>query len=162
MHTHLLSLSHTHISHGTRMKESRCTYDWVMATSVSESCRICPLTHPHTLALSHVRMSYTWMTYGTHMNESRAHVWIRHGRRMNGSCQANQWVMAPMSHVARMSHFTHPHLLITTGARPHQSSPLSFAEHSLLYRALLQKRPVILRSLRIVVTWSHIHVSWRT
>ena len=35
---------------------------------------------------------------------------------------------------------------------------VSFAEHSLFYRALLQKRPIILRSLLIVATpYVHLH-----
>ena len=39
---------------------------------------------------------------------------------------------------------------------------VSFAEYSLFYRALLQKRPIILRSLLIVATpYALLHPGWR-
>jgi len=94
-------------------------------------------------------------------------IWMSHGTHMKESCHTYEWVMAQLW----MSHVTHMGWLRLVGSL---KLYVSFAEYCLFYRALLQKRPIILRSLLIEATpyqWdigtiqscvTHTHKSWRT
>jgi len=144
-------------------------------THMNESC------HTHEWVLSNVWMSHIWMSHVTHMNEccqtydqGMSHVWMSHVTHMHESYHTYEWVTSHMwimtsltcmawsvhvtSHVTHMNdvhrHVTHInniHMgwLRLVGSLKWQ---VSFAEYCLFYRALLQKRPIILRSLLIVAT----------
>ena len=91
-------------------------------------------------------MSHIWMSHVTHMNESChthewvvSHTWMSRATHMNESCHTHEYVMSEtgMGWLRLVGSF---------------KSHVSFAEYSLFYRALLQKRPIIWRSLLIVAT----------
>jgi len=104
--------------------------------------------------MAHIRSSHAKrmneMKYGTaHIWKSSecvvAHVWIRRGTHLNASWHIYECVMA---HVC-ISRGTPMGWLRLVSSLKLQ---VSFAEYSLFYRALLQKRPIILRSLLIAAT----------
>ena len=110
------------------------------------------------------------MRHITHMNTSchtyevvMSHVRMRHVTRTNESCHIYEWVTSHMwmSHVTHMNESCHSNIALdwlcglnVGWLRLVGSSKLqvSSAENSLFYRALLQKRPIMLRSLLIVAT----------
>jgi len=127
-------VSHMWMSCVSHMNESCLTYQWV--------CPTCGWV-----------VSHIWMSHVSHMNALcltyewlASHIWMSDVSHMNESCLTYEWVMSHiwMSHV---SHMTHPcrftrasrYALRLVGSL---KSEVSFAEYSLFYRALLQKRPV--------------------
>jgi len=119
-------MSHVWMGYTTRMNELCHAYEWVM--------------------------SHTCTSQVTHENESRytyeevmSHIWMSHVTYMNESCHTYDWVLQPL--LGNLSHGMG--WLRLVGSLKLQ---VSFAEYRLFYWALLQKRPIILRSLLIVAT----------
>jgi len=98
-HTYEWVMSHIWMSAGSRMNESRHTkqaaclecmrrkrrYEWVM---------------PHMQIYNESQHTYEWVT---------AHVWIRHGTRMNTSRYTYEWVMSHMTgSIPRVHVLQHP------------------------------------------------------
>jgi len=134
--------------------------------------RMSPVTHTHMNESCHTYKTpqRPWMSNVTHtyINKSchtctyewvmlHIYVWMSHvaHTHMNESCHTYEWVVshtyiAIMSclHIW-MSHVTHVRRLRLVGSL---KLDVSLAEHSPFYKALLQKRPIILRSLLIVAT----------
>jgi len=135
--------SHIWNSHVAHMTESDCTEGWVMShiwmSHINESC----CTHEH--GTSHI-----WTSHVAHMNESRR-TYERVRLRVGMShVTCDMWhVTCDMSHVTWLTHMDDTGWLRLVGSLKLQ---VSFAEYSLFYRALLQKRPIILRSLLIVAS----------
>jgi len=116
-------------------------------THMNKSC------HTYEWVMTHMNASCLWVEWGTSRiwtSESRdewviIHMRIRHVAYPNEPC--HRYGVAPISRLLKLQ--------------------VSVAEYSLFYRALLQKRPIILRSLLIVATlyeWivSHIWTSHDT
>jgi len=127
--------SHMYESCLTQM--SRVTSEWVMSP-IDESCQI-------------------WMSHVSHK-------WVM--SQMNTSCHTYAGLWELVTHVGVMSHTNEScHIYLTQMSRVTYKCIMgwlrlvgslklcvSFAEYSFFYRALLQKRPMILRSLLILAT----------
>jgi len=133
-HTCGWGLSHIRMSHVTH--ERVVPHMWMRhCTCLNEAC------HTYEYVMSHIRMRHV-----THINEScrsyeyvMPHIWIRLITHTNEACHTHEWVIS----VKSISHATHMGWLRLVGSL---KSYVSFAEYHLFYRALLQKRPTILRS----------------
>jgi len=129
------------VSHVTHMSESCHTYEWVMShiwvshvTHMSESCH----TYEWVMSLHCYTIPLTASTV-THL-------------LANESCHTYEWVMSHVTHLFAneschtyeriMSHVTHLFAL------QHRLSRMVW-QYSLFYRALLHKRPIIWRGLRL-------------
>jgi len=121
--TYVWVMSHTNESSHCWM--GHVTYESV-TWHMSESCHIC---------MSHV--TYEWAMW--HMNKS-CHIWMSH---VTYEWVTYGWVMSHDSTYVWYRVATISRLL---------NKKVSFAEYSLFYRALLQKRPMFLGSLLIVAT----------
>jgi len=149
------------------MNESCHTYEWVMS-------------HIWMSRVTHTNKAYRtygwgtsqmWMKHVAHMDESRhayewvmTHIWRRHVTHMNDPCHTYEWVMSYiwMSHVTfggGMSHVWMRHVtnikesimrwLRLVGSR---KTYVSFAKEPYDRDDILQKRPIILRSLLLEAT----------
>jgi len=156
-HTWVWVMSHTN--------ESYHTYEWVMRL-VNVSCH---KKNKIQTSLCHSYMSHItydiWVCVMSHMNESyQAHEWVmrrvthmnvsRHKYTRvllfsNESYHIHEWAMSRM-HSSRMGW-----LRLVASLK----LQVSFAEYHLFYRALLQKRPIIVRSLQVVATLYHTNSS---
>jgi len=143
------------MSRVTQMNWSRHTHEWVMSH----------IWMRHVSCVSHIRHTHKW---------GMSHMWIKHitqtttrriHARMNESCHSYEWVTSHiwMGRVRLTSHIWISHVThITTCCNHARMGWLrsvgsikwqgSFAEYRLLYRALLQKRPIILSILLSVAT----------
>jgi len=149
VHTRMSHVTHTH------MNESCHTYthEWVMSrihiwmshatrTHTNESCH----AYTYEWVTSHV---HVWMSHVTHahMNES-CHTYEcvthTHWNRTWTGMHAAPWRAAPCAMYCIPS-------LVTRWVGS-WNLKVSSVEYSLFYRALLQKRPVLLRSLLVVAT----------
>jgi len=126
-----------HASHRCVINHSHVTYERIMS-HMNESCHIQMCRGMHERVMSHMNHScQTWMSHLTyewvmsHMNES-CHIWMSHVTYETMTC--HEWTMG---------------WLRLVGSSKLQ---VSIAEYSLFHRALLQKRPIMLRSLRLVAT----------
>ena len=167
------------MSHGTHMNESwhtyeytwyrfplhTCTptpYEWVMSHMwMSPLMRMkvsCHLTYMNGSCHTCERvLSYICISHVIQMNES-CHTHVTH---TNESCPSHERVMSPLRirHITlftcapwliHMCTMTHSHVRIRHITRANMFE-VSFAEYSLFYRALFKKRPMIWRSLLIVI-----------
>ena len=135
------------------------TNDWVLwhiwkSRYIRHTLRSCILWYEALCHTCEWVMSHIWMSHVTHMNESCytcesviSHMWMSHVTHVNESCHTCEWVMSHMW----MSHVNEWHIWKSRDTRHTlrscteciMKSQVSFAEYSLLYRALLQKRPRI-------------------
>ena len=130
-HTYEWVMSHIWMSHVTHMNESCYTYEWVMshlwvhlANAVESRCNT--LQHPATLCNTQTR-GISCVCDMTLCDTS--HIRMSHVTYINESCHTYEWDMGWLQLVGSLKSY------------------VSFAEYSLFYSALLQKSPIILRSL---------------
>jgi len=155
--------SHIELSHVTHMNESWISqvYQWVMShewmghvTHINEPW----MSRVHQWVMSHALMSHVTQSHVTRMDESCpmykwvyewvvSCVWMSHVTHINDSWMSRVYEWG-ISHIW-IRHVTHMGWLQLVGSL---KLWVSFAEYCLFYRALLQKRPIILRSLLIVAT----------
>ena len=141
----------SHMSESRHIWMSRVSYEWV--TSHMNQSRHAWMSH-----ITRAWIMSQWFT--SHMNESW-HIWTSH--------VTYEWVTLHMNESRHIwiSHVTYECRLILANLKYHLASHLdmgwlrlvgslelqvSFAEYRLFYRALLQKRHIILRSLLIEAT----------
>jgi len=144
--THVIESWHIWMSHVTYVNESCHTYEWVMSHIWMSHITL------RMRQIATLRMS--WRTYEWVMSRL-----IGSWHTFDESCHTYEWVM---SHIwMRSCHTSINHVkdigmgwLRLVGSLKWQ---VSFAEYCLFYRALLQKRPIILRSLLIEATPYHTH-----
>jgi len=88
------------------------------------------------------------------LNDSRCYTWMSHVATASRGC----WMTCGATHVLHMFYTCSMTRGATGSLRLVGSLKwyVSFAEYSLFYRAILQKRPIILRSLLIDATLSHV------
>jgi len=149
---------------------SHITYEWVMS-HMDESCHIWTIhityerVMSHTNESCHIRMSHVVHEWGlSHMNEA-CQIWTSHVT-LPLPLSVDRWGEWGMSHMPescplRVSHVTHKQVTNEWGRSRVMGwlrlvgsfkLQVSFAEYRLLYRALVQKRRIILRSLLIKAT----------
>jgi len=135
-------------------------------TQVNESCHIYKSCHIYEWVVS-----YRWLSHVTQMTESShtddwvmSHIWMSHVIHMNESCHTYEWVVSYrwLSHVTHMDESSCTHLAHLAESQHANMgwlrlvSPLklqvSFAKEPYKRDDILQKRPIILRRLRMVGT----------
>jgi len=161
-HTYAWVTSHSHVSHETYTGYSRVVI-WVYVTWGMWMSHVTHMNESwHTYEWGALRMC---MNHGTRMWHTCA---MTHGTRMSHTCamtrrmsEARCACACVASHIKETRSTTYriwlEFLLCETGMRCLQlvgslELQVSFAEYSLFYMALVQKRPIILRSLLIVAT----------
>ena len=156
-------MSHTGTSHVTHMSKSCYTHEWVMSHTwmshvthmddwydTYDTCKHMQ-THANTPISMGVTLFFSARQDHTH-ERVMSHKWTSHVTHMKESCYTYGWVIwhvqYTQTHVFRRASGL-MWWLRWVGSIKLQ---VSFAEYHLFYRALLQKRPIILRSLLIVAT----------
>ena len=153
----------TQTSHVAWTNESCHTYK-----PVSSLVRMSYVTHIHESGHTYKYvMSHIWMSHVTHMNEScRTYEWVRSHMRMsqvthvNESCHTCEWVRSHvwMSHVTRVNESRHTCEWVVSQIDSCKGQchsiilHVSFTKEPYNKDHILQKRPIILRSLLIVAT----------
>jgi len=139
-------MSHIRISHVTQTNESCHTYEWVMwhtrmshVTHTNESC------DTYEWVMSHIRMSHV-----THTNESET---CADGDDeevvccFQGTNSSHELEYVRHLHKSELcSHVIHTHKLMWLRLVGPLKLQVSFAEYSLFYRALFQRKPIVLQS----------------
>ena len=109
-------MSHTRLSHVTRMNESRRTYEWVMSHLwMSHNWRSMSHRPPFGGRLVHMcDIKYEWVMTHIWMRDMtrdfthvifKLHIWLSHVPYINESCPIYEWVMSHlwMNHVPYMN-----------------------------------------------------------
>ena len=111
-----------YMSHVTQIMAQCHTYEWEATTHIWMS------------------MSHIWMRRRHTYEWVMSHVWMRRRHTYEWVCHTHESVMTRLTGMVWLRLVASLKLYV------------SFAEYSLFYRALLQKRPIILRSLLILAT----------
>jgi len=121
------------------------------------------LTHAYSLSTTHQTERHSLLTRNSWVNRaqirhitqiqslSHTDLSLSHATRLNASRHTYEWVMSHpwISHVTHIDESCHAHGCVMDASK----LQVSFAEYRLFCRALLQKKPIFLRSLQFIHIW---------